>query len=167
MGGNMKTVFVTALLALGLSGCGFTPIYAERDGNILAGMSSIRMAPVLVPERAGYAFQTAMAERLQNDGSAKYDLDLELKERRTSLAVTRAEDTIRYSYELTAKYTITDRESGETYKNEKTARASYGVVASQYASLVGEEDAVRKAAQDLADQVELDLVLYLKNRAAQ
>ncbi|MGV6802056.1 MAG: LPS assembly lipoprotein LptE [bacterium] len=157
-------LLVIPILLLMLSACGFTPIYAERDSGVLSGMAAIELHPVLTPEKASFIFQSEMTDRLQATGTPRFDLEVELKERRVSLAVTRSEDTIRYSYELTAKYKITDRITGQTYNNEKSAASSYGIVSSQYASLIGEEDAIRKATLSLIDQIELDLILYMKNR---
>ena len=158
----IRTSLTILILAPALSACGFTPLYADRDLNLTEALSGISVARIVEPADAGFILEKELRDRFATAGTARYDLKVDLRERRSTLAVTREANIVRNNYTLTANYTLTNRTTGEKYTNSRFAVTGYGIVPSQYASLVGQEDAIRKAAIDVAEQIELDLVLYLK-----
>ena len=157
----IRSLMIAGLAAL-VAGCGFTPLYAERNGQLSAGLSAIEVEPILSPDRAGFELQKALRERLQPDGTVQYVLRVDARETRETLAVTQAGNIVRNNYRLTARYTLTDRQTREKRQGTVTSVAGYGAVASQYASMVGEDDAVRKAASEVADKMEIELALFLR-----
>jgi LPS-assembly lipoprotein len=159
---EMKTLVVT-VLALGVSACGFTPLYQESEANFRESLAGISVQPISEPANVGYQLEQELAKRVTSEKGVQYDLKIDLKETKQSVALTSADRTTRFNYVLTAKYVLTDVATGEKYNNSKYVVTSYGVVPSHYASLVGEEDATRKAAIELANKIELDLVLYFKS----
>lgn len=160
----MRLILSFALVAALLTACGFQPIYADRSGNIQSALAGVEVTPITDPPRVGYQLQQELDQRFGEGEETRYALDIRLSERRDAVAVTRSADTVRFNYELRARYTLRDTRTGEEYEGRKETFASYGIVSSQYSSLVAQEDAIRKAAIDLADQIELDLVLYLRNQ---
>ena len=159
-----------ALLCLpalsGAAGCGFTPLYATAGEGIRAEMRGVVVGRVSGPPDAAYYAEDALRDALPGDGAAaQYALEVQLRDQRRAVAVTRQANTTRFDYVLNARYALRDLESGEVRRNTIQTVVSYGVVESQYASLVGREDAVRRAALDLARRVETDVALYLKGRA--
>lgn len=167
----MKRIAVIAgiaALALPLSGCGFTPLYAT-DGptTIVPELAEVSLVDLSGPNGVSRQFQQAFADvlpnALSNDG--RYALAIELKEQRRAIAVTVSANTRRFDYYLFGNYVLTDKTTSKTRKRRLESIVSYGVVESQYASLVGREDAERRAAKELARKIELDIALYLKGRA--
>ncbi|MBB4658019.1 LPS assembly lipoprotein LptE [Parvularcula dongshanensis] len=165
----MRRAAIAALagLALLVEGCGFTPLYATggRSG-IASDMREVTVTGVQGPPDAAYYVQGALRDVLPGDApSQRYRLAIALRDQRRAVAVTEAADTTRYDYVLNASYTLQDTQTGDRRRSSLQTIVSYGVVDSQYASLVGREDAVRRAALDLARRLETDVALYLKDRA--
>jgi len=166
----MRTLTCIALvLSLpALSGCGFTPLYATDGPTAVAKeLSSVQIADLEGPANAGRYFQRALSDNLASNAATatRYQLAVELKEQRRAIAVTVSANTRRFDYYLYGTYILTDTLKNETRKKRLDAVVSYGVVESQYASLVGREDAERRAAEELARKMELDIALFLKGRA--
>ncbi len=161
---SMATVAALLSILPLLSACGFTPLYADSDEALSRSLTAINVMPISQPEFAGYVLENEIRDFVKSGTTPRYDLAVQLKERRKSAAVTSDAQTARFEYVLTGKYTLTDLETGKRYRNEKSAITSYGSVTSQYASYVGQEDAIRKAAIKLADKMETDLVFYFKGQ---
>ena len=162
---GLMGVLVAPLLLLALAACGFSPLYATTDEGIRSEMRGVTVGQVTGPPDAAYFAEDALRDVLPGRGQATYTLDVQLRDQRRAVAVTRAANTTRFDYVLNARYALRDVETGEVRRNTISTTVSYGVVESQYASLVGAEDAVRRAAVDLARRVETDVALYLKGRA--
>ena len=159
-----RLLTIPALLALGA--CGFSPLYATNDEGIRGEMRMVAVGEITGPADAAYYTQGALADVLPGGASdPRYSLSVRLRDQRRAIAVTRSATTTRYDYVLLAGYTLNDTQTGETRTNSVQTTVSYGVVDSQYASLVGREDAVRRASLDLARRIETDVALYLKGRA--
>ena len=161
--------FVAALLApLALTACGFTPLYSTQgETGVAREIRDIHLAQLTGPPDASHFVQSALAVSLPGDKgeNSRYTLTIRLRDQRRAIAVTRSADTTRFDYFLNATYELTDMVTGEKRRQRLDTVVSYGVVDSQYASLVGREDAVRRAALEIARKVELDIALYLKGRA--
>ncbi len=153
------------LLALPLlSACGFTPLYADNDQELTRSLAQVNILPIRQPETASFVLENELRDLTSRTATTRYDLAVNLRERRRSVAVTGDAQTARFEYTLTAGYTLSDNETGQRYRNAKSVVTSYGIVPSQYASLVAQEDAIRKAAIELAQQIEFDLVFYFKGQ---
>lgn len=162
----MMRAALLPLLAL-LAACGFQPLYATNEAGegLGADLRAVQVAEVLGPPDASYYLQNAIAETLPGDAPARYRLGVSLREQQRAIAVTRSAESTRFEYVLNARYTIVDLETGDRRTQRLQAVTSYGVVESQFASLVGQEDAVRRAALELSRRLETDLALYIKGRA--
>ena len=163
-----RTLATLAGLALlpSLQACGFSPLYATDEGGIRSELRSVAIGEVAGPPDIAYYTQGALTDALpRGDAAPRYTLAMSLREQTRAIAVTRSSDTTRFDYQVRAAYTLTDNETGAQRRNSVQSVVSYGVVASQYASLVGREDAVRRAALDLSRRIETDVALYLKGRA--
>lgn len=158
------SVLLIAATAPALSACGFTPLYADNDQSLTRALAEINVLPIRQPELASYVLESEMKDFTSSTARTRYDLSVELEERRQSVAVTSQAQVARFEYRLTAVYTLLDNDSGKRYRNSKSVVTSYGIVASQYSSLVGQEDAIRKAAVELAQVIETDLVFYFRGQ---
>ncbi|MEE4207731.1 MAG: hypothetical protein V2I43_00510 [Parvularcula sp.] len=150
-----------------LASCGFTPLYSsvgdEGAGEIL---SEVAIAPIMGPEAARLELHDALSTVLPDSSEGeRYTVEIVLREQRRGVAVTLDNNTRRFDYRLLATVLYTDNETGEKRRQNLQSVVSYGVVSSQYATLVGQEDAVRRAAVALARKIETDLLLYVRGRA--
>ena len=169
-----------AVLVLGflLSGCGFHPLYAVPNtpgGSMQATLNAIYVEDV--PERLGYQLRNRLIDVLDGKptaAGARYHVKLTLTTKSdaigvqsqttpngvTQTAITRYNDTIRCDYELT------DAASGAVLaKGVETGLSAYNVLTSPYATLAVQQDADRRAAEDIADRIRIDLAVWFAQQA--
>ena len=67
----------------------------------------------------------------------------------------------RYNYTLTASYTLTDTSNEKVIKKGlDSSLTAYNVVQSPYATLIAQKDAQRRAGDELAERIRLDLGVF-------
>ena len=151
---------ITATACLFLAGCGFHPMY----GNSLAPqLSSIYVEPI--PERDGYELRTSLIDFLHTDGLAEgkaYRLKVTLNETQQGIALQNDATITRYNNTLDAKYTLTDAQGNVLTTGSQTELSAYNVVTSPYATLAAEQDSSKRAAQDVAERIHLDLGVWFR-----
>ena len=155
--------FAIAALAL-LPSCGFQPLYATDDGAA-AGLRNVALVSVSAPEDIQQMVARAFSRRTARDPSAaQYDLVVATSEQAERLAVQIDASVTRYNYRLVGDYTLVERGAGKQYKGRVTSIASFNVVDSQYSTLFAEETAREKAATQLVEDIERDILLELAAR---
>lgn len=151
---------MSGMMAL-LPGCGFQPLYATDDGGA-AGLRNVALVSVEASEEIEPIVERAFARRTARDpAAAEYDLSLTATEQAERLAVQIDASVTRYNYRLVGRYTLVERGAGKRYTGSVTSIASFNVVNSQYSTLYAEEAAREKAATQLAEDIERDILLEL------
>jgi LPS-assembly lipoprotein len=173
----MRTSAAIAVCLL-LGGCGFHPLYAVPDmpkGAMQAHMRSVYVEPV--PERLGYQLRNQLIDLLDGRGEpagARYYLRVTLKTRSEAIGVQSQQTPAglkqtaitRYNDTLTADYELIDAKTGKAVTNGvETGLSSYNVLASPYATLTVQQDADRRAAEDIADRIRIDLAVWFAQQA--
>jgi len=152
------TVAIAALL---LAACGFRPLYATGEGGG-AGLTRMALAGVDAPEAIGPVVTRAFARRIRGEpGAAQYDLTVKASEQAERLAVQIDASVTRYNYRLVGDYTLIERATGKRYTGNVVSIASFNVVNSQYSTLYAEEQAKEKAAAQLVEDIERDVLLKI------
>jgi LPS-assembly lipoprotein len=143
-----------------LAGCGFHPMY----GSALAPqLSSIYVEPIA--ERDGYELRNALIDLLQSDGRAggkAYRLKITLNEVQQGIALQNDATITRYNNTLDARYTLSDAHGDVLTTGSQTELSAYNVVQSPYATLAAEQDSSKRAAQDMAERIHLDLGVWFR-----
>lgn len=162
----MDRKLVLAAAALLIQSCGFQPLYATHDGSA-PGLRNVAVSSVSAPEDVQPIIQRAFARRSAGIASeAAYDLLVSADEQAERLAVQIDASVTRYNYRIVANYTLVERAGGRRYKGRVTSIASFNVVNSQYSTLYAEEAARDKAAIQLVEDVERDILLKLSAEKA-
>jgi LPS-assembly lipoprotein len=137
-------------------------------------LGSIYVEPV--PDRIGYELRNSLIDALDARGvsnGAAYRLRLTLAEKSdpvgvqsqvfgsiTQTAITRYNDT------LTVKYELVDIKTNDVIaKGTESGLSAYNVLSSPYATLVAQEDAARRAADDIAERIRIDLAVFFAQKA--
>ncbi len=173
----MRALAVLTLSVL-LAGCGFHPLYATPDlphGGMRDKLASIYVEPV--PERVGYQLRNQLIDLLDGQSQAagaRYILRVNLTTKSeaigvqsqtapggvTQTAITRYNDT------LTAQYDLVDPATNNVVTHGvETGLSSYNVLTSPYATLAVQQDADRRAAEDIADRIRIDLAVWFAQQA--
>jgi len=159
-----------------LSACGFRPLYGQFGANpgAQAIFTSIYVEPIDT-EGVGYDMRNTLMDLLQstgNEGGSRYHLQVDLKESRIGSNIQNEvvgglqETTItRYNYTLSATYTLTDTKGTVVTKGQESTLAAYNVVSSPYATLAARQDARKRAADDVAARLRMDLGVYFAQKA--
>lgn len=156
-----KLILVLAAAAPLLQSCGFQPLYATTDGSG-PGLRSVALSNVSAPDDVGPSISKAFARRIARDGApVKYDLLVDASEQAERLAVQIDASVTRYNYRLVANYTLVERVGGKQYKGRVVSIASFNVVDSQYSTLFAENAARDKAASQLVEDIERDILLKI------
>lgn len=156
--------------ALVLSACGFRPLYGTLGANPGAQriFASIYVAPIEL-ERVGYELRNSLIDDLEASGEpqgAIYQLNVKLTEKKEGIAVNTTGSITRYNYTLLAHYELIDEKSAAVLiSGDDSSLAAYNVVTSPYATLVAEQYAQQRAAEDIAQRVQLDLAVFFARRA--
>lgn len=169
-----------AVLVFGfvLSGCGFHPLYAVPDmpgGSMQATLQSIYVEPV--PERVGYQLRNQLIDLLDGRpvaAGARYHLKITLTTKSEAIGVQSQTTTggvtqtaiTRYNDTLKAEFELSDAASGAVVtKGAETGLSAYNVLTSPYATLAVQQDADRRAAEDIADRIRVDLAVWFAQQA--
>ena len=170
-----------------LSGCGFHPLYGGVNAAMQETLSHIYVEPI--PDRIGYELRDQMIDLLDSSGSASgasYRLKMELTQTSQGIALQNAPTTgqqstvvTRYNDTIKVTYTLTDMSGKVVTSGVETALSTYNVLPSgnstlpphnplypnaNYGTLAAQLDADKRAAQDIAERIRLDLNVYFAKR---
>ena len=143
-----------------LAGCGFHPLYAKRTAPELA---SVFVEPIA--ERDGYEMRNTLIDLFDSDGQEtgkRYHLKITLSESSQGIALQNDATITRYNQTLGAKFVLSDAQGTELYHGEQAEMTAYNVVQSPYATNVAQMDSSKRAAQDLAERIRLQLAVWFR-----
>ena len=147
-------------LCLALAACGFHPMYGRATGPALA---SVYVEPIA--ERDGFELRTSLIDALQSDGVEQgkaYHLKITLNESAQGIALQNDATITRYNNTLTAHYTLYDAQDKVLTNGTETQMSAWNVVQSPYATEVAALDSSKRAAQDIAERIHLDLGVWFR-----
>jgi LPS-assembly lipoprotein len=155
----MRKLAALALL-FPLAACGFRPMYAN---NLDPQLSAIYVEPIA--ERDGYELRNTLIDRLHSDGDKAgklYRLHIVLTESSQGIALQNDATITRYNTNLGATYELYVMRGNMVTHGVQSELAAYNVVQSPYATLTAQQDSSRRAAQDMAERIHLDLGAWFR-----
>jgi len=175
---NRAALALGLVLAPMLAACGFHPLYAVPDmpgGSMQTALRTVYVEPV--PERLGFELRNKLIDSIDGQseaGGARYRLHITLTTKSeaigvqsqtttggiTQTAITRYNDTLKADYEL-----IDVKSNTVVTKGMETGLSAYNVLSSPYGTLAVQQDADRRAAEDIADRIRIDLAVWFAQQA--
>jgi LPS-assembly lipoprotein len=158
----MKRALLIACACLALAGCGFHPLYG---GKLEPRLASIYVEPLA--ERDGYELRNQLIDLLGSDGreaGKAYHLTLTLNQVSNGVTLQNDATITRYNDTITATYVLTDAKGAEITRGSQTSLSSFNVSNSPYSTLAVQQDSDRRAADDLADRIRMDLGVFFSSR---
>ena len=149
------------LLCFALAGCGFQPLYG--DSRLSPQMASIYVEPIA--ESTGYEMRNELIDLLGSNGDSAgkaYRLTVTLADTSQGVALQNDATITRYNDTLTASYVLTDSKGQELTRGSLAGLSSYNVATSPYATLSARQDSDKRAAEDIAQRLRLDLGVYFR-----
>ncbi len=160
---------LTLVVGMLLGGCGFHPLYGGMNSAMSETLSSIYVEPV--PERIGYELRNTMIDLLDGPGTASgasYRLKLALSETTQGIALQNDATITRYNDTLTVTYELSDMAGHIVTRGTETGLSAYNVLPSapnaNYGTLAAQQDADKRAAQDIAERIKFDLNVFFVKR---
>jgi LPS-assembly lipoprotein len=157
----MRTALSFLGLAVALSGCGFTPLYAER--GVTPGLSSIE---VEAPQtRTGYLLREELDDAFARDRGRQpaYRLALKIEEDRRARGLRVDDVATRYEVLLRVDYRLLAQGAGAlTPLTQGRAEVSvtYDSADQPYAGVAAATDGQERAATQAAQRIRLDLARW-------
>jgi LPS-assembly lipoprotein len=157
------------LAAAALAACGFQPLYGQRQsGRVSADLARVDVAPI--PDRIGQQLRNELLVRINPTGSPdapRYRLQVELREEPQGLLVERDDVITRVNLRLHAEFVLVNLEDqSQLVRGRVRSMAAYNITGQQYANLVAEQDAKRRAALAVADQIAARLAAHFSQEHA-
>ena len=128
-------------------------------------LASIFVEPISEP--TGYELRNSLIDLLGSNGEEAgkaYRLTITLTDTNQGVALQNDATITRYNDSLTANYILTDAKGEELRHGALTSLSSYNVANSPYATLVARQDSDKRAAQDLAERIGLELGVYFRRQ---
>jgi LPS-assembly lipoprotein len=155
----MKKLAVLAACSL-LGACGFHPMYGS---SLAPALSSVYVEPIA--DRDGYELRNTLIDALQSDGDKAgkaYSLRVTLNESSQGIALQNDATITRYNNRLEAHYILSDMKGAVLTSGTQVELSAYNVVQSPYATLTAQQDSSKRAAQDVAERIHLDLGVWFR-----
>jgi len=157
---RFATLAVLAAAALGLSACGFTPLYGQHE--VVANLAHVA---VVAPEgRTGFLIREHLDDYLAKDRGAQptYEMTLGLSETRFPRGVRVDNVATRYEYVLTADYALLSLPSREVAKRGRVhVEITYSSADQPYAAVAAQQDAADRAADEAARRIQVELAAWM------
>jgi len=131
-------------------------------------LSEISVPPI--PERLGQLLRIELTNRLTPNGPPRapaYVLNVQVTESKQSLGVRKDATATRANLIITANFNLFDTQADENLL-DGTVRSinSYNILDADFATLSAEADARRRAARDLATEIQSRLGIFLSQATA-
>jgi LPS-assembly lipoprotein len=159
---NKLAALAACLMLPLLSACGFQPLYGN---NTAPQLSSIFVEDIA--ERNGFELRTRLIDILDSDGmqtNKRYRLKVTLSESSQGIALQNDAAITRYNNRMEARFVLSDASGKEIYRGTQSELSSYNVVQSPYATLAAEQDSGKRAVQDMAERIRLELAVWFRRQ---
>lgn len=150
---------------LSLSGCGFTPVYAQK--GLGATLASIDINTT--DSRTGYFVRQNLVSGFDSDAvkNKPYRLDIRLTEKRYDVGVGVNDTAIRSEISSSVTYELVDVQTRKVLtKGDFVNTTTYDATSqSPYAGVMAQKDGQQRAAAGISERIRNDLVLYFHGKA--
>lgn len=158
--------FACLIILFSVANCGFQPLHGTRagqtSGTMISDMSYV--AVDTIPNRAGQLVRNQLLDRLHPKGVAGrsvFRLKVKLIESLEGIAFQQDDSATRFNLQLSAQFVLTDNRNGAVvFEGQTRAIAAYNVVRSDYANLISERDALKRAAKSLANGIQGRIAVF-------
>lgn len=144
--------------------CGFQPLYGKKDGKSAPDdLAATRIN--IIADRTGQQLRNDLQVELTPKGASaveqKYELQVKLNENLNQIAIAKDETTSRASLELISTFTLAKLQDGAPlYSGVSRVTMSYNITTQGFATVSAEQDARRRGARVIAEDMKLQLAAY-------
>lgn len=168
---QIASLAAAAAAVLALSGCGYRPVYGEQSAATMGDATRTSLASVKVlgiAERRGQILRNYLMDRMTPRGepsAPRYTLAITTSE---SIRITdsRPDGTAtRADLVVVARYVLRDATSDLiVFSDRSDGLSTYNLLTARFASVASEDEARRRVMEQIADQISLQVGLFLNRR---
>jgi LPS-assembly lipoprotein len=155
--------------ALGLSACGFHPLYATNTASstspqVTEALSAVTITPIA--DRDGVRLRQALRERMQPQGlsnAPRYALSVQLVSQVQELGVRRDATASHANLIYTARFSLTEG-GRRIYGDTVQSIVSYNILDDQYATVTAVGNAGDRAIKQVGDEIKMRLAIFFEHR---
>jgi LPS-assembly lipoprotein len=152
-----------------LAACGFHPLYANRRSSGLdEELASVKVPPV--DDRIGQMLVRSLRDGLNPTRltvAQRYTLIISLQRSLSDFAIRKDGTASRELYAATVSFSLQDvQQNLVVLTGLARANDSYDVGENPFTTTVANNDADRKAADSMSEQIQSQIVAYLRRRAS-
>ena len=166
---RLAAPLIALLLVVPLGACGFSPLYAERDGVVVT--DELSQLDVSAPDNElGREIKYSLLDLFSSTGNpppnAPYLLEIAPVLYSEDVITERDADVTRKNLALLVPFRLVKADTKETLlRSTSRSRSSYNRVQSEYANIVADKDTRERIARAAANDIRLQLSIYF-DRAA-
>lgn len=171
MAGGVMATRRALLLAAGglLGGCGFSPLLREPGKDVREDLASVEVEG-LGGGRLEQQLRIALQDQLNPTAlrlPTRYRLQVDLRRDSDALAIQLDNTITRYNLELRAAFRlIRSDDSAVVYRSRVRRITSYNVLLEPFATLISEQDAERRVAEEVGANIGTLLAAYFARQAS-
>ncbi len=165
---RLGLVGAALLAATLLAGCGFHPLYGEHAHEFDRDLATVRVEPIA--ERLGQLTALSLRDSFNPVNAQveyRYQLSVVMQAARSDFAIRADGTASRQLYQVNASWKLTaigaDRATASGTARFST---SFDVGDDEYATIVAGQDAQRRAARDISEQIRTQLILFMRRQQA-
>ena len=163
-----RSLFLVGLLAA-LGACGFRPLYGGTENSAInQQLAHIQISTI--KDRIGQQLHNLLLDRLNSGGRPQkplYNLSVKLAVSKEEIGLKFTEEATRARLTLIVNYFLTDNGSGKVLAEGGVRSVNnYNIFNSEFARLAAEENAKKRAAREVSDEIKIRLSLYFSQRNA-
>jgi LPS-assembly lipoprotein len=164
---SLRRFFTAVLLAVALTGCGFSPMYGEKDVTPLNAQLTDTMAAIQITPIADYdgvQLRQNLREGMQPHGPANrylYELDVQLRSVTQELGVRRDATSSRANRIYTARFALLQN-GKRVFADQVQSVVSYNIADNQYATVTSVNDAGSRAIKQISEEIKTRIGIFLQ-----
>lgn len=166
---SFRSIAATAIAVVILSSasCGFKPLYGHRASAVSQqALTEVRLAPL--HDRVGQLVHIRLSKSMHPKGRARkpvWELAIKLTTQTVDLGIRKDETATRANLTLTAKFALNYIATGKAaFKGRSVITVSYNILESQFGTISSRNDATRRAANELGENIKTRVALFLSQR---
>lgn len=151
---------VLVITLIGLSACGFKPLYGGAGFSQLPGLEVSRGQ-----ERVDYLIEDALRDFL-GDGRSPYHLTLTNETTQNSLGLSATGIARQYALVITTDYTLTDAAGAVITEGRLREESLFDASSDPYSLVSGASNAEEQASEAMAERLVQEIAVALRQREA-
>jgi LPS-assembly lipoprotein len=165
--GIKKSNFLILAFLILVSGCGFTPMYAQNSENaaVAAKLAAVEIKPIKTI--VGQQYVVALKDVLDpsHSGAApEYSFEATVERSTSPLAIAQNRTVSRYKVLVIVDYTLKEIATGKVLSKAVIRNEDdYDNVSSYYSTHVSENESAKRAVRELAEDTKIKIIAALTN----